>query len=108
MFQRLQRWKNRAHQALLKVPDADLTDDERAMLARLADLPMHSIIQLIYQPRAYEGAGRDFEFSGTSMRERWGVGHEDTVASLSHKDWLAIPPQNGGIVTHDVHRHHHD
>ena len=77
------------------------------MLARLSDLPVHSIIQLIYQPRAYEGTGKDYEFSGTSMREHWSIGHEDTVASLGHKDWLAIPPDNGGIVTHDVHRDRH-
>jgi NTE family protein len=107
MFQRLQRWKSRAHRALLKVPEADLTDEERVMLEKLADLPAHAIIQLIYQQQAYEGNGKDYEFSGTSMREHWLIGHEDTVASLSHKDWLVIPPENAGIVTHDVHRDRH-
>jgi len=107
MFQRLQRWKSRAHRALLKVPKADLTDEEQAMLDKLADLPVHSIIQLIYQQQAHEGNGKDYEFSGISMREHWTIGHEDTVASLSHKDWLVIPPDNGGIVTYDVHRDRH-
>src|SRR6202000_1800325 len=31
MFQRLQRWKTRTYRALLKVPENELTDDERAM-----------------------------------------------------------------------------
>ena len=54
-FQRLQRWKKRAYNALIKVPDADLNDEERAMRDKLSNLPGHSIIQLIYQQMAYEG-----------------------------------------------------
>ena len=104
MFQRLQRWKIRTYKALLKVPEADLTDEERAMRDKLADLPTHTIIQLIYQQKAYEGSAKDYEFSGTSMRDHWLSGHEDTTRSLSRKDWLVMPEQNTGISTHDVHR----
>src|ERR1700744_3871412 len=39
MFQRLQRWKTRTYKALLKVPEADLTDEERSMRDKLARLP---------------------------------------------------------------------
>jgi NTE family protein len=101
-FQRLQRWKKRAYNALIKVPDADLTDEERAMRNKLAELPGHSIVQLIYQQQSYEGAAKDLEFSGTSMREHRLSGHEDTKHSLGHKKWLVIP--ESGLVTHDVHR----
>jgi len=101
-FQRLQRWKKRAYNALIKVPEADLTDEERRMRDKLADLPGHSIIQLIYQQQSYEGAAKDYEFSGTSMREHRLSGHEDTKHSLGHKNWLVIP--ESGVVTHDVHR----
>jgi NTE family protein len=101
-FQRLQRWKKRAYNALIKVPDADLTDEERAMRDKLANLPGHSIIHLIYQQQSYEGAAKDYEFSGTSMREHRISGHEDTKHSLGHKKWLQIP--ESGVVTHDVHR----
>jgi NTE family protein len=104
MFQRLQRWKSRAYRALLKVPDAELTDEERAMRDKLAKLPQHNIIQLIYQQKAYEGNAKDYEFSGTSMREHWLSGHEDTKRALSRKDWFEMPPENTGLVTHDVHR----
>jgi NTE family protein len=107
MFQRLQRWKGRAHRALLKVPEADLTEEERGMLERLADLPVHTIIQLIRQPQAHDGTNKIYEFSGTTMRENWSLGYEDTVSSLKHKEWLVIPPDNGGIVTYDVHRDRH-
>ncbi len=101
-FQRLQRWKKRAYSALVKVPDADLTEEERAMRDKLANLPCHSIVQLIYQQQDYEGAAKDYEFSGTSMREHRLSGHEDTKHSLGHKHWLAMP--ESGLVTHDVHR----
>ena len=101
-FQRLQRWKKRAYNALIKIPDNDLTDEERAMRDKLANLPGHSIIQLIYQQQSYEGAAKDYEFSGTSMREHWLSGHEDTKRSLRREDWLVVP--ESGLATHDVHR----
>jgi NTE family protein len=104
MFQRLQRWKTRAYHALLKVPDADLTDEERAMRDKLAKLPALTILQLIYQQQSYEGNAKDYEFSRTSMREHWLSGHADTQRTLTRKDWLAMPPENTGIVTHDIHR----
>ena len=62
-----------------------------------------TILHLIYQQKAYEGHAKDFEFSGTSMREHWQSGNEDTKRTLQHRDWLVIPPPGGGIVTHDVH-----
>lgn len=104
MFQRLQRWKTRAYRALLKVPPAELTDEEREMLEKLKMLPALTILHLIYQQKAYEGNAKDYEFSGTSMREHWQSGYEDTKRTLTRKDWLAMPPENVGIVTHDVHR----
>ena len=70
----------------------------------LADLPEITILQLIYQQKAYEGHAKDYEFSGTSMREHWQSGYEDTRRTLKRRDWLALPEQGMGIVVHDVHR----
>jgi NTE family protein len=103
-FARLLRWKTRAYEALIKVPDADLTEEQRAMRDKLADLPQATILQLIYQQQKYEGNARDYEFSADSMHEHWKSGHEDTVATLKRKKWLAMPPKNIGVITHDVHR----
>jgi NTE family protein len=104
MHQRLLRWKKRAYQALLKVPEELLTDEERAMKEKLADMPEATILQLIYQQKSYEGEAKDYEFSGTSMREHWQSGFEDTKRTLLRKDWLKMPPQGAGVVSHDVHR----
>jgi NTE family protein len=104
MFARLQRWKTRAYEALVLVPDASLNDEQRAMRDKLADLPQATILQLIYQRKNYESNTRDYEFSADSMHEHWQSGLDDTRRTLTRKDWLSIPPQGVGIVTHDVHR----
>jgi NTE family protein len=104
MYRRLQRWKKRAYQALSKVPDDQLTEEERAMRDKLATLPEHTILQLIYQQKAYEGDAKDYEFSSTSMKEHWQSGYEDTKLTLGREDWLQIPPPGTGIIAHDVHR----
>jgi NTE family protein len=62
-----------------------------------------TILQLIYQQKAYESHAKDYEFSGTSMREHWQSGYEDTKRTLKKREWLSMPAQ-AGIVVHDVHR----
>ena len=104
MFARLQRWKTRTYEALIKVPDDRLTEEQRQMRDKLADLPQATILQLIYQRKTYESEARDYEFSADSMREHWENGYEDTRRTLRRKDWLTMPPQGVGIVSHDVHR----
>jgi hypothetical protein len=79
-------------------------DDERKRLEQLADLPEITILHIIYQQKAYEGHAKDYEFSGTSMREHWQSGYEDTRRTLKRQEWLAMPPQGSGVLVHDVHR----
>jgi hypothetical protein len=67
-------------------------------------LPEITILQLIYQQKAYEGHAKDYEFSGTSMREHWQSGYEDTKRTLKKQEWLRMPVEGAGIVVHDVHR----
>ncbi len=104
MFARLQRWKTRAYEALILVPEELLSEEQRAMRDKLAKLPKATILQLIYQKKSYEGSARDYEFSPDSMHEHWSAGYDDTRQTLLRKDWLAMPPKGLGIVTHDVHR----
>ena len=67
-------------------------------------MPEITILHLIYQQKAYEGHAKDYEFSGTSMREHWQSGYEDTQAHAQAAGLAAMPPTGGGIVVHDVHR----
>jgi NTE family protein len=89
---------------LAALPDEALDDEQRAMRNRLADMPEFTILQMVYQQAAYEGQAKDYEFSGTSMREHWMSGHEDTKRTLMRRDWIRMPENGMGIVVHDVHR----
>jgi NTE family protein len=104
VFRRIHNWKVVLYQALVRVPEEQLSDQERQLKAQLSHLPDITILHIIYQQKAYEGHAKDYEFSGTSMREHWQSGYEDTKRTLKHKKWLTMPPQGAGIVVHDVHR----
>jgi NTE family protein len=104
VYRKIHSWKTRLHQALSKIPEELLSDDERRLKEQLADLPEITILQMIYQQKAYEGHAKDYEFSGTSMREHWQSGYEDTKRTLKRHDWLQMPPEGAGVVVHDVHR----
>lgn len=103
VYRRMHAWKVRTHAALAQVPDERLTDADRALRDDLARLPEIVILQLIYQQKSYEGHAKDYEFSGTSMREHWNSGYEDTRGTLKRREWLAMPEAGAGIVVHDVH-----
>ena len=103
VFRRVHAWKARLREAFLKMPKELMSEEDRRLLEELEHQPEMAILHLIYQQKAYEGHAKDFEFSGTSMREHWQSGYEDTKRTLQHRDWLVIPPPGGGIVTHDVH-----
>src|SRR4029077_7513369 len=105
---RIHTWKARLYQLLARLPDESLTDQERKLKHELADLPEISILHIIYQQKAYEGHAKDYEFSGTSMREHWQSGYEDTRRTLKHQKWLTMPPPGAGVVVHDVHRQEDD
>ena len=92
------------YKALAKVPDDSSANTSVHCATVLRDMPEITILQMIYQQKAYEGDSKDHEFSATSMREHWQSGLEDTSRTLKRRDWLALPDQGMGIVVHDVHR----
>jgi NTE family protein len=104
VYRRIHTWKTRLRDALNKLQEDQLTDDERKLKSELNDLPDITILHLIYQQKAYEGHAKDYDFSGTSMREHWQSGYEDTKRTLKRRDWLAMPAEGSGVLVHDVHR----
>jgi NTE family protein len=104
VYKRMNNLKADFYKALVKIPEDQLSDHERTLRDRFADLPEITILQMIYQQKSYEGDSKDHEFSATSMREHWASGLEDTRRTLKRRDWLAIPDDGMGIVVHDVHR----
>jgi len=104
VYRRLHRRKSQLFATLCRIPEGDLTNDERKLKEELSNLPQFTIMQLIYQQKSYEGHAKDHEFSATSMHEHWQSGYEDTKLSLKQRSWLELPSPEEGIVVHDVHR----
>ncbi|MCK8786196.1 patatin-like phospholipase family protein [Roseomonas sp. NAR14] len=104
MYQRIHGWKVKLKQALEKVPEERLSDEERLLKEQLSDLPEVVVLQLIYQQKVYEGNARDYEFSRATMLEHWESGLADTRRTLLRKEWLEMPQEDSGLVAHDVHR----
>ena len=103
-FKRIHSLKMRLLDALKRVPKEQLTPAEEALIADYSDAGIVNIVHLIYQHKGYEGHAKDYEFSGTSMREHWQSGYEDTRRTLLHRYWLEMPAQGAGCIVHDVHR----
>ncbi|HXP76459.1 MAG TPA: patatin-like phospholipase family protein [Stellaceae bacterium] len=103
-FRKLHGLKRRLGTALAKLP-AELRDaDDERLLAELSRMAAINIIHLIYQQKSYEGHAKDYEFSGTSMREHWEAGYHDTQRTLRHPDWVAPSTNADSVVVHDLHR----
>ncbi|ACI50858.1 Patatin [Gluconacetobacter diazotrophicus PA1 5] len=103
-YRALHRQNLQIRALLDRIPEADRTDEDRALRRQLSALPAITILQLIYQEEAYEGQTRDFEFSAASMEEHWDAGARDTRMTLSHPDWLRPAPDDAGVIVHDAHR----
>src|SRR5262249_23071799 len=55
LYRRLLKWKTRLLHALEKVFKELLSDEERGVYNHLSTMPQITILQLIYQQKAYEG-----------------------------------------------------
>ena len=77
---------------------------EAELIEDYADAGVVNIVHLIYQHKEYESDTKDYEFSGTSMREHRQVGFDDTPRTLRHREWLQRPAHQVGITVHDLHR----
>jgi NTE family protein len=103
-FRRQHALRQRLVQALQRLSPEQRSPEDNAFLQQHAETPPINIVHLIYQQKSYEGHAKDYEFSGTSMREHWQAGYDDTKRTLRHPEWLAAPVGDGGIVIHDLHR----
>ncbi|MFM0505255.1 DUF3734 domain-containing protein [Paraburkholderia caffeinilytica] len=104
MLQRSQRFRHVLKEVLDRVP-SDQRDDPWCKLAEdLSCSKRYNVIHLIYRQKEYEGHFKDFQFGLSTMREHWQSGLEDIRHSLAQPDWLDMPDNDAGFVTHDIHR----
>jgi len=103
-FKRIHGLKMQLLNTLKRVPREQLSAEEIAMIDDYSQSGVVNIVHLIYQHKNYEGHAKDYEFSGTSMREHWDMGLEDTKRTLRHTHWLMPPHNSEGVAIHDLHR----
>jgi len=102
-FLQTHRLQQSLREALMMIPEEQLSPAQKEMKAGLEKLPEINIMQLIYRQKAYEGDAKDYEFSRISMKEHWRAGYFDTRNTLAHQDWFTFSGE-GGIRSFDIHR----
>jgi NTE family protein len=103
LYRRMHDLKRHIRDLLREKPEGSLGEAQRELLAAVERSGSFSIVQLVYQQRAYEGEVKDYEFSPASMREHWAAGYDDTARSLRHAEFFRLP-EGTAIEVHDVHR----
>lgn len=104
-LQREQRYRNLLRKVLEQVPQAQRETDPLCIEAEaMSSGKRYNIQQLIYQQKAYEHHYKDYQFGVSTMRDHWSAGLADIRNTLAVKGGLALPTNEAGFVTHDIHR----
>ncbi len=103
------RWTQHMRHLLMHmlqdIPEEIRATDPYCKIAQdLAASKRYNIIHLIYRDKPYENHYKDFQFGLATMREHWSSGLSDIQKTLETPDYLAMPENISGFVTHDVHR----
>ncbi|MBR8207217.1 MULTISPECIES: patatin-like phospholipase family protein [Burkholderia] len=104
-LQREQRYRNVLRHVLEQVPEEQRKNDPWCVEAEeMSSGKKYNIQHLIYQQKAYEHHYKDYQFGLSTMRDHWSAGLDDIRKTLAVKDGLALPTNDAGFVTHDIHR----
>jgi NTE family protein len=104
-MQREQRYRNVLRHVLDQVPHEQRTSDPWCVEAEsIACSKKYNVQHLIYQQKAYEHHYKDYQFGVSTMRDHWAAGLVDIRRTLAVKNGLALPDNDAGFVTHDIHR----
>ncbi len=103
-FRYEQKLRNNIADLLDKLPPQYLKLPEAQHLKEEAVRKVYNIVHLIYRDKNYEGFSKDFEFSRTTMEERWQSGYYDTVRTLRHPEVLKRPTSYEGVKVYDLTR----
>jgi NTE family protein len=93
-----------ARDLLEKLPAALKSDADARRLAELARENEVCVVHLIYRPRSYEGAAKDYDFSRPMMLEHWAAGAADARATLARRSEFMARPCLDGVQTFDIGR----
>jgi NTE family protein len=103
-YKKTQKFRHALSRFLDQLPDRCQNDPDVQFLAEEARVKVATIVQLKYQSRKHETAGKTFEFSRLTMEEHWQAGYEDTKAALGEPAVLELPHVSEAARLFDVHR----
>ena len=101
-FRRMHRMRHKLLQLADKLP-AELHDDPevQAIKAMGCKTRMH-IAHLIYHPTHSDLSSKDYEFSRSTMEERWQTGYDATATALASPAWKKRKPARDGVAVYDL------
>lgn len=82
-------------------PELAATPEARR-LYRMGCVTQMDIVQLIYRPMTPQGFQKDFEFSRSTMTQRWDQGLADARLTLEAAPWAAPKQKETGVRVFDV------
>jgi NTE family protein len=103
-YKKMQQFRHALRRFLDQLPEPCQDDPEVRFLADEARAKVATIVQLKYQAKKYETAGKTFEFSRLAMEEHWQAGYEDTKVALGEPAVLELPDVSEAARIFDVHR----
>ncbi|MDE2594389.1 MAG: patatin-like phospholipase family protein [Burkholderiales bacterium] len=105
VMQHQQRNRHLLRQLLELIPEKERNSHPCALrAAQEACSAQYAVLHLIYQDKEWEGHAKDYEFSFQTMQTHWQTGLRDIRHTLSHPEWLTLPPPGTEFVTYDQHR----
>jgi len=102
-YRKMQQFRHALCRFLDQLPESCQDDPEVRFLAAEARVKVATIVQLKYQAKKYETAGKTFEFSRLAMEEHWQAGYEDTKVALGEPAVLELPDVSEVARIFDVH-----
>ncbi len=104
-MQERQRIRRLLREVLNAVPEDKRKDNDWCKIAaEVGNDKRYTVLHLIYKNKEYEGHYKDYQFSMATMEEHWHSGLDDILRTLDRKEWLEMPTNKTGFVTHDIHR----
>ena len=100
----LQRLRHPLNRLLQKLPEGLKLDPDAKVLRALCSGTHVDIVHFINRHRTHSSFSKDYEFSRTSILERWEAGLADVRRSVAHPEWLKRSQLAEGIQVYDLTR----
>jgi NTE family protein len=104
MLQHSQRFRHVLRELLERVAPEHRSDPWCKLAEELSTSRRYNVFQLVYRDKEFEGNYKDYQFGLSTMHLHWTSGLQDIRTSLAQPEWLDMPDNDAGFVTHDIHR----